>query len=205
MTSGKAASRQPGSPHSFLCQLPVQDDSPLKLFGGFSINPTPPGHSSCGQPAPPHPLGRSAEVPAARAPGALDLGQKSHPAASGRLFEALTCFPLPSGRAAGGKPCAEHEPFAPSSAVTQPWLGEVALCRWQASVCRRFPQQTSLAGTPRSATLLLPSRLLCPSGDSWPQELPPTPHLLLLLSPGCPAALISMPSPLPVLPAAVPT
>lgn len=77
MTSGKAASQQPGSLHTFLCQLRVRDDLPLKLFSRFSILLKPPGHSSARQQAPPHLPVRSVEVPAARAPGALDLGQKS--------------------------------------------------------------------------------------------------------------------------------
>lgn len=77
MTSGKAASRQLGRLHSFLYQLRVRDDSPLKLFSRFSILLKTRGAQQCWAPAPPHLPVRSTEIPAARAPEVLDLGQKS--------------------------------------------------------------------------------------------------------------------------------
>lgn len=188
MISGKAASWQHGSPHAFLCQLNVQDDSHLKLFSKFNILPKTPGLSSTRHLAPPHALVRS--------PRGAGFRPEILLAAPSRLFEALTHFPLPSGGAASGKTYMEQMPFAPSSTATQcsllqaSWrsLSVFARLAFAVSVCQagiccqclpgsqRFLQQTGTAGTPSSATLSQPSHFTFVG----PVPLGPRSSLLLL-------------------------
>lgn len=185
MISGKAASWQHGSPHAFLCQLNVRDDSHLKLFSKFNILPKTPGLSSTRHLAPPHALVRS--------PRGAGFSPEILLAAPSRLFEALTHFPLPSGGAASGKTYMEQMPFAPSSTATQCSLLQAS---WRLlSVFARQPEVSPADRHGRHTKLCNPLTAkplyLCGASSSWPQ-FSPTAHLLFLLSLGHPTTLIAM-------------
>lgn len=207
MISGKAASWQHGSPHAFLCQLNVRDDSHLKLFSKFNILPKTPGLSSTRHLAPPHALVRS--------PRGAGFRPEILLAAPSRLFEALTHFPLPSGGATSGKTYMEQMPFAPSPTATQcsllqaSWrsLSVFARLAFAVSVCQAargfssrpaWPAHRALQPSHSQAALPLWGQfLLAPVLSYCSPPVPPVPGAPY--NPNCHA------QPSPVLPAASPS